>query len=128
MGIKFEGLREVLTLTEIDDTLISVLKLAAIWSNRPHVGRQPLDVRVSSFNDHEHQRADPETGKRESYHYSNRAMDLIVVNQDGSPNWRGIASLTKWLKTHCFTDPSIDIINEKSHVHVEIDRRERDRK
>ena len=79
MSLKFDGLREPLSLTEINDDLMQVLKLSAIWSNRHQ------DIRITSLNDHIHQRSDATTGKRESYHYSNKAVDLVVLTATGAP-------------------------------------------
>lgn len=123
MSLKFDGLREPLSLTEINDDLMQVLKLSAIWSNRHQ------DIRITSLNDHIHQRSDAATGKRESYHYSNKAVDFVVLTATGAPSVRGMRAFYTWLHRHA--PVSTDVLLEGSppnHIHAEIDRRERPRK
>jgi hypothetical protein len=125
--IEFQGLREGLRWQSPRDEIILVLKRIAEWSARAGV-----TVRITSFNDHEHQKfvapSDADTGQRESLHYQDLALDFQILKKDGAVSKNYMDRLVRFLKKelpgNCY-----DIIWRKpghnNHCHVEYDSRQR---
>jgi hypothetical protein len=118
--IKFEGVREALHLSYPHPELISIIKLAAIWS-----ARSGFDVRISSLNDHRHTRpteANPTAPL--SLHYSDLAADFMVQHRNGQPNHHAMEELATFFRDHL--GPGHDVlygaaVKHPNHIHVEAD-------
>lgn len=123
--IEFKGLRENVRWVHPRDEMILVLKRLAEFAARAGV-----TVRITSLNDHSHQRADAATGKRESLHYSDYALDCqILKKNNSSPSMGQMDRLARYLK-HQLPGGCYDIIGPRmpghiSHIHIEYDCRQR---
>ena len=121
--IEFRGLRESLSLRTVRPELVSLLKLVALWSNR--AGH---NVRVNSLNDHDHQRRT--ASKRQSLHYSDLAVDVVIQGKRGI-NRAAMRSLRTYLvKT---LGLGFDVLFETDaahmgHLHAEADFAQKPRK
>jgi len=121
--IKFQGVREPLQMGYLHEELLSIIKLAAIWSARSAEG---YDVRVSSLNDHIHSRPTRANPKKPmSLHYSDLAVDFIVEYKNGQPNRGAMADLSAFLRRNL--GPGHDVLHgpavtgHLNHIHVEAD-------
>lgn len=121
--IKFEGLRERLQLGYPHPELIAILKAMSIWS-----ARAGHDITITSLNDHDHQRRT--ASKRQSLHYSDLAVDVVIQGKRGI-NRAAMRSLRTYLvKT---LGLGFDVLFETDaahmgHLHAEADFAQKPRK
>ena len=124
--IEFKGLLEGVKWVHPRDEILLVLKRMAEFS-----ARSGVTIRITSLNDHDHQRADAATGKRESLHYSDYALDCQILKNDGTPSMSGMDRLARYLKDE-LPGGCYDIVwrtpGHQNHLHVEYDCRQRTHK
>jgi hypothetical protein len=121
--IEFKGLREGIRWGSPREEILLVLTRLCEFS-----ARQGITIRITSMNDHSHQKADPETGQRASLHYSDLALDCVIYKRDGTLHKVMMNKLVRYLRMHLLGG-AYDIVygskGHHSHCHIEYDCHQR---
>lgn len=121
--IEFKGLRESIRWCSPREEILLVLKRLCEFS-----ARQGITIRITSMNDHSHQKADPETGQRASLHYSDLALDCVIYKRDGTLHKAMMNKLVRHLRMHLL-GAAYDIVygtkGHHAHCHIEYDCHQR---